>query len=88
MDAYSNDGATLVAGPSSVAGKPQLQPDDLFNDAGKTHATGQKPTQNIVGNQFAREADDSFTNRPFFVPIEKCGLIGALQKLDRELQNV
>lgn len=90
MDTYSsNDGATVVAGPSSNAGKTrQRSTSDLFNTVEKTHATGHQPVEKVVGNQFAREADYSFQNRPFFIPIEKSGLIGALQKLDRELQNV
>ena len=33
-------------------------------------------------------ADYSLDERPFFVPIGKDGILAALQKLDRQLQNV
>lgn len=32
--------------------------------------------------------DYTFEERPFFVPIGKDGILGALEKLDRQLRNV
>ncbi len=47
-----------------------------------------KPLRELSAANFATAVDYMEEERPFFVKIGKDGLIGALQKLDRQLRNV
>ena len=90
MDATSiADNTTVVAGPSS-----NVNPKDLshhqydFLKPEKTPSSSTQGPDKKTTNDFGKAADLTMANRQFFVTIGHDGLIGALQKLDRELQNV
>lgn len=90
MDATSiSDNTTVVAGPSSTVNRKDLshhQYDFQKPEKGTSFST-QKPEKKAI-NDFGKAADLTMADRQFFVTIGHDGLIGALQKLDRELQNV
>jgi hypothetical protein len=87
MDATSiADNTTVVAGPSSNVNRKDLshhQYDFLNPDNGLPTAPDRK-----VPNDFGKTDDVHLADRQFFVTIGPDGLIGALQKLDRQLQTV
>ena len=85
MDATSiADNTTVVA--SSAVNRKELshhQSDFVKPGSSRTQAHN-KQTQ----AEFGGVSDFTLADRQFFVAIGHDGLIGALQKLDRELQNV
>lgn len=79
-------GTTVVAGPSSVSGGKQ---DVRGRSASSDTTTHEMPAKHQpIPNDFVRAADYSLEERPFFVIIGHDGLIGALQKLDKQLTEV
>jgi hypothetical protein len=90
MDATSiADNTTIVAGPSSIVNRKDLShhQHDFMKPEKATSSSTQGPDMKTT-HDFGRTADFSMADRQFFVTIGHDGLIGALQKLDRELQNV
>jgi hypothetical protein len=93
MDTTSiTDNTTVVAGPSSTVNRKDLSHHQY--DFLKPEPEKEPSSNSIQGpekknrNDFGRAEDVTMANRQFFVTIGHDGLIGALQKLDRELQNV
>jgi hypothetical protein len=89
MDATSiADNTTVVAGPSSAVNRKDLvhhQYDFLKpENTSSFGAQAEKKPQ----HDFGRAEGLAVADRQFFVTIGHDGLISALQKLDRELQNV
>lgn len=83
------DNTTVVGGPSSVVNGKDLshhQYDFLKSDPAES-SNSQRPEKRAT-NDFGRTVDYTMEDRQFFCPIGHDGLIGALQKLDRQLQNV
>jgi len=74
------DNSTVV-GDATVRKDPR---EDLFL---KEEPRGGKAKQKSV-NDFVTADDYTLEDRPFFVTIGKDGLIGALQKLDKQLVDV
>ena len=90
MDATSiTDNTTVVAGPSSAVNRKDLSHHqyDFVKPEHAPLSSTQAPYPKAQ-NEFGRAADVTMADRQFFVTIGHDGLIGALQKLDRELQNV
>jgi hypothetical protein len=90
MDATSiTDNTTVVAGPSSAVNRKDLSHHqyDFVKPEHAPSSSTQAPYPKAQ-NEFGRTADLTMADRQFFVTIGHDGLIGALQKLDRELQNV
>ena len=84
MDSLSiADNTTVVAGPSSAANRRDLSHHQ--DDFSKFQSS--QPDKRAANN-FVRTVDYTLEGRQFFVPVGNDGLIGALQTLDRELQNV
>jgi hypothetical protein len=87
MDATSiADNTTVVAGPSSAVNRKDLAHHQY--DFLKPENTSTQAPEKIAQNYFGKAKDLTMADRQFFVTIGHDGLIGALQKLDRELQNV
>lgn len=86
MDSRSiADNTTVVGGPLSTIG------DNDRVDPKITKATpryGQPSSHNTASRPIADTPDYMETDRPFFIKIGKDGLNAALQKLDKQLQNV
>jgi hypothetical protein len=82
MDTLSNfDDSTVVGGPAY--GKTPRE--DIFTKPAPNGYTGHlRPTNTST---FVKALDYTAEDRPFFVNIGKDGLIAALQKLDRQLQE-
>lgn len=94
MDTLSiGDNTTVVSGPSSVANRSDLkernstrfgnEEDFMKPSSAMDYKKGKMPV-----NDFVRAADYMLDEREFFVSIGKDGLIAALQKLDKQLENV
>lgn len=84
------DGATVVAGPASVANRKELlreRGDDFPAKPYFPIANGTSKAK-TVGHAFSTSLDYAIEDRPFFVPIGKDGVTAALQKLDKQLQQV
>lgn len=82
------EGTTVVGGPAthlSPASVDNRDKDSLHKGADGS-ATLRKPSVHVNSN-FVHTVDYLETERPFFISIGKDGLIAALQKLDRQLQN-
>ncbi|KAF9232973.1 hypothetical protein BU15DRAFT_90514 [Melanogaster broomeanus] len=89
MDSLSiADGATVVAGPLSVANRKELSKErgDDFPVKSYPLVTSESSKLKAVGHDFSK-ADYAMEDRPFFVPIGKDGVTAALQKLDSQLQQ-
>lgn len=84
------DGTTVVAGPASIANRKELSMEHSDDFPAKPYS----PTTNglfkgkTVGGHDFSKADFAIEDRPFFVPIGKDGITVALQKLDKQLQQV
>ena len=77
------DNTTVVGGTHSTMG------DNDFHVDPSSSTKGLKPHPTIPSSKNLRDTADYLeTERPFFVKIGKDGLISALQKLDRQLQQV
>jgi hypothetical protein len=88
MDATSiTDNTTVVAGPSSAVNRKDLSHHQYDFVKPGTSSSTQAPDKQTQG-EFGRASDFSLADRQFFVTIGHDGLIGALQKLDKELKNV
>jgi hypothetical protein len=93
MDTVSIGDTTVVGGPSSVANRADLKDrnsvprfgneGDFMKPSSADHKRGKLPV-----NDFVRAADYMLEEREFFVSIGKDGLIAALQKLDKQLEDV
>ena len=82
MDA---DNTTVVGGPLSTIGE------DDQRDRSPSYTKGKGavlPANDLASKTFIGAVDYLETERPFFFRIGKDGLISALNKLDRQLQNV
>jgi|ERR1700722_704464 len=88
MDTLSlGDNSTVVGGPASVAhGKDRQQDSDMYTKPTMT-PNGYVPKRREVGT-FVKAMDYTAEERPFFVNIDKKGLVAALQQLDDQLQKV
>ena len=87
MDGLSvGDATTVVNGPASTSGSHKHRYSDT--DHGKQPLRPEIPTAPRSPGKLMHTTDYLLTDRPFFVPIGKDGLIAALQKLDLELRNV
>lgn len=86
MDSHSTaDNTTVVgAGPSSAVNRKDLSHHQ--DDFSKSQSSSQPDKR--AANDFVRTVDYTMEGRQFFVPVGHDGLIGALQKLDRELKDV
>ena len=82
------DGATVVAGPASIVNRKELlrERNDDFPAKPYSPITNGVTKARIVGD-FSK-AEFALEDRPFFVPIGKEGVTTALQKLDKQLQQV
>lgn len=82
-------GSTIVGGsdkPRSLhSEKPMYNRVPSTSKGSPTHQ--QKGAMPPIAANFVTSADYMDTERAFFVRIGKDGLLGALQKLDRQLQN-
>ena len=85
MDSLSVADTTVVGGPSSAIGDADFlkKTPQLSNDV-----PSNRSTSNPGHRMFVSDTDYLDTNRHFFVKIGKDGLIAALNKLDKELQQV
>lgn len=78
------DNSTVVGDPSPPLPTTKGHLDDGFHSSTSNgHAKGKAKL-----DEFITTADYMSTDRPFFVPIGKDGLIAALQKLDAQLIKV
>lgn len=85
MDTLSvTDNTTVVGGPSSAIGDADFLKKMPLPTAASNHLSTSHPGSKM----FVGGADYFDTNRHFFVKIGKDGLIAALNKLDKELQEV
>jgi len=85
MDATSiADNTTVVGGPSSTVNRKELSHHQY--DFSKPSSNG--VPENRAPNDFVRAPDFTMQDRQFFVTIAADGLIGALQKLDKQLKAV
>lgn len=83
------DNTTVVAGPSSESeGKQRGRGRSASHSDTTTHRDVPPAKNQTIPNDFVRAADYSLEERPFFVIIGHDGLIGALQKLDKQLVEV
>jgi regulator of protease activity HflC (stomatin/prohibitin superfamily) len=83
MDATSiADNTTVVGGPSSTVNRKELSHHQY--DFSKPSSNG--VPENRAPNDFVRAPDFTMQDRQFFVTIAADGLIGALQKLDKQLK--
>ena len=78
------DNSTVVGDPSPHIPTAKDHLDDGFHSSTSNgHVKGKAKL-----DEFITTADYMSTDRPFFVPIGKDGLIAALQKLDAQLVKV
>jgi hypothetical protein len=85
MDARSvAENTTIVGGPLSHIGDNDNQKEPLFTKGKATTP----PRVLSDPKTFIGTADYFETERPFFVSIDKHGIISALNKLDQQLRNV
>jgi hypothetical protein len=90
MDATSiADNTTVVAGPSSAVNRKDLvhHQYDFLKPENTSSSSAQGPEKKPQ-HDFGTAEGLAVADRQFFVTIGHDGLIGALQKLDTELQNV
>lgn len=91
MDTTSTaDNTTVVAGPSSAVNHKEHiyeRSESTKQEKDIPYSTG-LASEKPIPNDFVRAADYSMEDRQFFVIIGHDGLIGALQKLDAQLQQV
>lgn len=83
------DGATVVGGPASVANRKELlreHNDDFPAKPYSSIANGVSKAA-AIAHDFSK-SDYGIEDRPFIVPIGKDGVTAALQKLDKQLQQV
>ena len=80
------DGTTVIGGPMSNVGDMSYM-NDSFPKKPSTYGKSSSVPGPSSKNLF-ETADYFDTERPFFIPIGKDGLIVALQKLDVQLRNV
>jgi len=90
MDATSiADNTTVVAGPSSAVNRKDLVHHQYdFLKPENTSSFGAQGPEKKTQHDFGRTEELAVAERQFFVTIGHGGLIGALQRLDRELQDV
>ena len=82
------DGTTLLSG-ASIAGddyRYNSDRDDSPRKPVQTIAKGKLKSQ--PGGIFMTDADNALENRPYFVTIDKNGVLPALAKLDAQLKKV
>lgn len=81
------DGTTVVGG--SIANRKELlrERNDTFPAKPSSPIINGVSKARTVGNDFST-AEFAIEDRPFFVPIGKEGVTSALQKLDKQLQQV
>jgi hypothetical protein len=84
MDTFSVEENTTVVGGHST--DPNEDPFSKLTYPGTS--ANRKHKGKSALNDFVRATDYMTEERPFFVNIDKNGLIAALQKLDKQLQNV
>ena len=92
MDTFNfADGATVVAGPVSIANHKELSRERSHDFPAKPYSVavvdGLSKAKTVSGNDFSK-ADFAIEDRPFCVPVGKDGITAALQKLDKQLQQV
>lgn len=91
MDTLSiADGSTVVAGPASVVNRKELlreRNDDFPAKPYSPITRGVSKTRTLAVGDFSK-TEHALEDRPFFVPIGKDGVAAALQKLDKQLQQV
>ena len=83
----AGDNTTVVAGPSESGGKRRAYLSDEHSVSDTTKHE-KHTTEKQIPNDFVRAADYALEDRQFFVVIGHDGLIGALQKLDKQLLQV
>ena len=92
MDNISiGDNTTVVGGPSSVANRADLKERNSIrfgNEGDFMKPSSPDKKGKLPVNDFVRAADYMLEEREFFVSIGKDGLIAALQKLDKQLEDV
>jgi len=83
------DGVTVIAGPVSIANRKELlrERKDDFPAKPYPPITNGAAQARVVEKDFSK-IDFAIEDRPFFVPIGKEGVTAALQKLDKQLQQV
>lgn len=82
------DGTTVIGGPLSNIGDASYM-GDSFPKKPSTHGKDNSPARHGSPPQNLFETAEYIdTERAFFIPIAKDGLIVALQKLDTQLKNV
>jgi hypothetical protein len=91
MDTLSlADNVTVVGGPSgsTYGPKDDLKSPHLRSGTLSDDKVLRGKGVSVANAELVRNIDFITENRPFLIPIDKAGLIAALQKLDRQLQNV
>lgn len=84
------DGTTVVVGPASIANRKELSRERSDDFPAKPYppiTNGVSKAKAASGHDFSK-ADFPIEDRPFFVPVGKDGITAALQKLDKQLQQV
>lgn len=89
MDTTSIAENTTVVGPPSTVNRKDLSHhQNDFSKIGPGASSNSHVGIKRAANDFVRAPDFALEERQFFVPIVADGLIGALQKLDQQLQTV
>ncbi|KAF8061467.1 hypothetical protein FPV67DRAFT_1673110 [Lyophyllum atratum] len=86
MSTVFGDNSTVVGDDHLGLGlKPSGSTTNPKDGLRPNHTADGKSTQPKARNDFVATVDYTINERPFFVPIGKEGIIGALEKLDRQL---
>lgn len=99
MPSPASDSRSVAGGTTVVGGEPSTSGREFgthFDGFGPGHIPNGKPRREASGKGGPVKSSEPFViasdymdeSRPFFVKIGKTGVIGALQKLDGQLQNV